>query len=508
MDILERIIENLTSDEVRRFKILSNRFKADDEKKLLLLFDAIRAGNYKETEAQVVTQFYGDVGPRSRNSYYRLRNKLLSNLEKSLLFYHFNYKNSIEAYSNIQLAILFRERGLYPEAFHNLRKAEKVALKNDQFNVLEVIYDEMVKLAINHDVEIESVIERRKANLEKIELVRANSEVLGVITSQLNRRNYSRNQGSQSVIEQLEEIRAQLEEHEDIFQSPASQIIILRTVLSILVQKAAYKELEAYLYNTFQNFEQQNWFNKDNHSVRILMRIWRINSLQKLLDLKASAQEIEQLWIDLKQYKKQNFNEFGFHYFLTSVYNLKLSGELNLAGDRLAEAFRHREIFQQEIHELYLLISLADQHFSSQVYTEALATIEQVLKHKSFSFLDEEVRFYVHVFQLVNQYESGAYKQVEKSYQSLRKRFKPILKDEFYARSTRFLEILMRLNRAEIEGKKVFLKSAYQHFSNDFPPAEIGSNQIIQYEVYLQSKLNEESYYALLLKMVQKKKPR
>ncbi|MEM6803209.1 MAG: hypothetical protein AAF696_17515, partial [Bacteroidota bacterium] len=113
MDILERIIESLTSDEVRRFKILSNRFKADEKKKLLVLFDAIRSGDFEDTEEHVITQFYGSTESKAKNSYYRLRNKLLSNLEKSLLFYHFNYKNSIESYSNIQLYILMRDRGLY-----------------------------------------------------------------------------------------------------------------------------------------------------------------------------------------------------------------------------------------------------------------------------------------------------------------------------------------------------------------------------------------------------------
>jgi hypothetical protein len=505
VDILERIIENLTSDEVRRFKILSNRFKADDEKKLLVLFDAIRAGNYKEVEPQVIAQFYGDASPRSRNSYYRLRNKLLSNLEKSLLFYHFNYKNSIEAYSYIQLAILLRERGLYREAYYNLKKAEKAATENDQFNVLEIIYDKMVELALNHDVEIEAVIKRRKANLKKIELLRANSEVLGVITSQLNRRNYSRSKGSQSVIDQLEQIRSQLEEHEDIFRSPSSRIIILRTVLSILVQKSAYRELETYLSKTFAEFEQNGWFDKENHSTRILMRIWRINSLQKLLELSASGQEIEALWHDLKQYKKQNFNEFSFHYYLTQVYNLKLSGELEKAGQTLKEAFKHREILQQEVHELYLLISLADQRFSENHYGGALQTIEQIQKHKVFNGLDGEVRFYVQIFKLVNLFEAQEYKLAEKDYKSLKKRFKAFLKDEFYAKARRFLEILMRLNRAAIEGKKVFLKSAYQHFTNDYPPSEIGGNQIIQYEIYLRSKLEESSYYQLLRESVEKK---
>jgi len=86
VDILEQVITNLTSDEVRRFKILSNRFKADEEKKLLVLFDAVRNGNYEEIEEEVITQFYGDLSHNSKNNYYRLRNKLLSNLEKAFYF--------------------------------------------------------------------------------------------------------------------------------------------------------------------------------------------------------------------------------------------------------------------------------------------------------------------------------------------------------------------------------------------------------------------------------------
>ena len=154
MDILEQIVTNLSSDEVRRFKILSNRFKADEEKKVIVLFDAIRAGDFELMEDGLVTQMYGDLSPNSKNNYYKLRNKLLTNLEKSLLFYHFNYKNTIEAYSYLQVSTLLMERGLYREAYHYLKKAEKGALINDQFSVAEVVYDNMIQLAIK-DVEID-----------------------------------------------------------------------------------------------------------------------------------------------------------------------------------------------------------------------------------------------------------------------------------------------------------------------------------------------------------------
>jgi tetratricopeptide (TPR) repeat protein len=245
VDILERIIENLSSDEVRRFKILSNRFKADEEKKLIVLFDAIRAGGFKEIEDEVVTQLYQKNTPKTKNSYYRLRNKLLSNLEKSLLFYHFNYRNTLEAHSHIQLATLLKERGLYKEAFHYLKKAEKVASTHDQFSVMEVVYDEMVQLAARDiNIGIDAIIEKRKVNLKKMEIQRSTNEILGMVAQKANRLSVSRGRKGASLIEMLEQIKDKLEVYKDIYHSPSGQISVARTVCAILLRKGAYVELE------------------------------------------------------------------------------------------------------------------------------------------------------------------------------------------------------------------------------------------------------------------------
>ncbi|MEO1417204.1 MAG: hypothetical protein AAFW00_18105 [Bacteroidota bacterium] len=499
MDILERIIENLTSDEVRRFKILSNRFKADEEKKLLILFDAIRAGDFKTTEPVVIASLYGSTDSKAKNSYYRLRNKLLQNLEKSLLFYHFNYKNSIEALSNIQLSMLFRERGLYREAFYQLKKAEKVGLDQDQFNVLEVVYAEMVKLATHHEIDIESIIHRRRENQKKIEILRANSEVLGTITQELSRRNYARSKRSSSVIDTLEQIKAQLEEHAQIFRSASGKIMIMNTVAPILIQKGAYRELADYAQATLDDFESGNLFSEDNHTTRLRLRIFRINSLLKLLRLEQALKELEIFCEELDMYHRQNFNEFAFHFYANKVFALKLARRLDEAQGVLDEAFLQKEILKNGTPEVFLLISQADQHFSKEDYAKAILTLNRLLKHSHFSKLDAEIRLYVQIFRVVNFYEAGQHTQVADTAKSIRRSFRNLLKDEFYEKTTKFLEIVLRMNTAAVEGKKVFLKAALRNFTEAYPPSEIGDNQIILYELYLQSKLNPEySYYQLL----------
>ncbi len=505
MDILERIIENLTSDEVRRFKILSNRFKADEEKKLLVLFDAVRAGGFKEIENEVIQQFYGDTDAKSKNSYYRLRNKLLSNIEKSLLFYHFNYRNSLESYSNIQLAILYRERGLYKEALYNLKKAEKVALSHDQFNLLEVIYDEMLTLSNNLELDIEKILANRRENQKKLDILRANGEVLGLITQQLLKRNYARSKRSESIIETLEDVKQRLEEHKDIFQSGSGKIMIMKTVVSILIQKGAYRELEEYVKNVFEDFEANKLFNQDTHNIRLLMRVWRINSLLKMLHLEQAEQVLDCFQKDLLMYDKQNFNQFAFFFYSAKIYCFKLTGRLDEASDISKEALSHNAILKNETNQLYLQLSMADQYFSQMLFPQALELLKKVISHKNFSYFDEELQFYVHIFEIVISYEAGNYQKTTQLYKKLRKNFKRFIKDEFYAKAYKFLEIVIRMNQAEIEGKRVFLKSAYKNFVSEYPKSEIGDNQIILYEVYLLSKLEERPYYELLLEEVPKR---
>lgn len=508
MDILERIIESLTSDEVRRFKILSNRFKADEEKKLLILFDAIRAGDYKANEDKVVRQLYTENDAKARNSYYRLRNKLLSNLEKSLLFYHFNYRNTIEALSYVQLALLFKERGLYRESHYQLRKAEKGALENDQFSVLEVIYDEMVKLAPYTEIEIEQIIEKRRENQGKIEILRANSEVLGMVTRQLSRRNYSRNKKTESVIETLQQVRERLEEHAHIFRADAGKIMIMKTAVAILIQKGAWRELADYAEETFQRFDEEGVFEGENFSLRMTLRIYRINALHKLLLLAEAKSEIDALEEDMEVMNRKYFFDFAFNYYNNRVFNLKYSGELAASGQVLQQALEDSPHFPQRSQKLYILISLADQEFCEGKYTQAGETIDQVMSHPAYQELDAELQFYIQVFQLVNLYEAGLYDTVSHSFKRFRKKFRSFFKDEFYTKAVKFLDILIRMNTAAIEGRKVFLKAAYRNFTEEFSPSEIGDNQILLYELYLQSKLEGAlSYYDALQRKAQKLQP-
>jgi hypothetical protein len=79
----------------------------------------------------------------------------------------------------------------------------------------------------------------------------------------------------------------------------------------------------------------------------------------------------------------------------------------------------------------------------------------------------------------------------------IRKMFRNQLKDDEYRREAKFLQILLRINKGVTTDLNVNLMEAYKQFTASYPPSEVGGNEIIMYENYLQSKLEERPYYEI-----------
>lgn len=495
MDILQTVILSLTSDEVRRFKILSNRFKADDEKKLIILFDAIRSEKF-ENDDDLVKDLYEASNAKTKNRYYRLRNKLLDNIEKSLIFYHFKYKDSIHAYYDLQLSIIFRERGNYNLTHYFLKKSEKKARELDQFNILEQIYEEYVQLGMkNTTLDIEPILKRRKENLKRIRVNRKNTEAIALITQELKKSNFSR--GKKSVLDLLDRTLKSLEESADIFQSAEGKILIFRTVSAQLLQKEAYGQLCTYLSKTIADFEENSLFNNNNHSTRLLMRLWYIYSLVKLYRFKEAQEQLTLFEKEREMFRKQNYLTYAFNYYNVKVNILKCIGKSEEAEEEIREALSINEVKNVPTNEVFLLISLADQQFNNGDFAGAIATTKKVRAHKSYSLLSSLHSMFFDVFALVLHFEEGDLTYYDKNIKAFRKTYKSILKRPVQDRTVRFLELLGRLYNAAIEDKRVSIKSAYKGFKDMFGDYEHGDNEIILYDTYLLSKRDERSYYEL-----------
>jgi hypothetical protein len=222
------------------------------------------------------------------------------------------------------------------------------------------------------------------------------------------------------------------------------------------------------------------------------------------LRISEEAQQIKLLLKDLKMYGKQNYNEYAIYYYTSKINNEKLLGNLKEANATLKEGLQNKSVIQNDLNELYLLISQADQYFNEEKFIQALQSLKQIMSHNRFEDLDEEAKFYLSIFELVVGHEAKNFTFTASRYKSLRKKFRKLLGDSEYAKASKFATILMRLNAAGLEEKSISLQTAYHNFISTYPKSEVADNHIIMYEVYLKAKLNKSSYYNAFLREIQK----
>ena len=106
MDILAHIIGSLAKEEVRNYKLYLSRIQNDDRKDIKL-FDHIRKSGMEYNDAKIIEKLYpnGD-----KNAYYRLRNRIINDLNKCLLSMHFREEEYMYLMNLLTLSRLFEAK--------------------------------------------------------------------------------------------------------------------------------------------------------------------------------------------------------------------------------------------------------------------------------------------------------------------------------------------------------------------------------------------------------------
>ncbi|HRI42299.1 MAG TPA: hypothetical protein PLW54_11530, partial [Bacteroidia bacterium] len=86
MDILPSVIRRMTRDEVRFFKLFSGRSHDRADRLDKRLFDLIRQAGEEYDDDKAFERLYEEG---NKNAYYRLKNRLLQDVGKSLTLQHF-----------------------------------------------------------------------------------------------------------------------------------------------------------------------------------------------------------------------------------------------------------------------------------------------------------------------------------------------------------------------------------------------------------------------------------
>jgi tetratricopeptide (TPR) repeat protein len=477
MSELYNIIATLNREESRNLKIFLNRTNASGSRKDVALFDFSKKNHPTIDESQFLEQqFYAS----DKNSFYRLKNRLQSDISKSLLLLHYNKTDYNNVVNQISLSRLYQQKGKYHIAVSHLKKAEKKAIKNEFFDLLDLIYSNLIRLS-HESVEFNPIkyIEKRKKNHKSLHVLQEIDDVLAALIYRVKiSQNFSTH--NYQFTDLLQKTINDYIDSDEVKESSTLRFKIYHSISRILLQQNDFTSLEEYLQKTYYEFLAENLFDKSNHETKLQMLTYLVNSLFKNAKIKESLSKAEELHSAMREYDGLLYDKYLFYYYNSLVINYQVTDKQK-AIEVLLEAKTKKAIQELPMFIVFIYLNLAVFYFDLKNYKEARKNLAKLKREESFSTLDNVFQLKIGVTELQVFYELGDIDLFDYQLNIVNKDFKSLLKKEDYHREQLFIKILSKLDT----GKG---KAEIKKFLDLYSEEGQADNDIINYTEWLKSK--------------------
>lgn len=389
MDTLKHIVSGLNKEELRFFKIYASRVNSKQPRKDLELFDLVRTQGSRFEDEAAASRLYPDG---NKNPYYRLKNRLISDLCKSLMVQHFEEDDLIHAQNLLNLARFFHYRNSFQLSLHYLKKAEKKALKLEQFELLDIIYSEFIRLSQELiKFNPETYIAKRNENDQKLRDLRQIDDILATVKYKLKvTQNF--NPKKNPVMEMLQDTVNELSDSGRLKESPALRFRIYQAVSQILLQQHDYQNLEDYLLETFDAFTKEKLFNRANHQTKLQMLTYLVNSLYKNGKSDESLMYAERLHDSMKEFDRLHYDRFHFFYTNALVFNYSQTDQKK-AIDILLELEGSDRMEKAPFYVLFVYLNLSVLQYWQKEFRAAIKNLNKLYLHDSYKNADDSLKF-------------------------------------------------------------------------------------------------------------------
>lgn len=485
MDILNKIIQSLNKEEVRFFKLYSNRIRSNDERKDLILFDFIRKQGEGYDEDKIYNKLYE---AKSKNPFYRLKNRVAEDLNKSLTIQHYSDSEEVQIHNLLTSVKLYAKKRELELCLHYLKKAEKIAEQIEAFDLLDVIYSEHIKLAQESiSINPEEVIQKRKENIKVLNSLREMDDVLAmVIYKTKTTQNFNSKQNP--IIPLLEETVNSVSNNNKLQKGSKFRLKVYRAVSQILLQRHEYPALEEYLEKTYKDFTKDKLFSKSNHESKLQMLTYMVNCLHINGKHVASLEYSELLKQAMDEFGGEKKDKFLFFYYNALVNNYGTLDK-SKAIDILLELKSTSWLKKTPYYEVFVFGNLAILHYELKSYKKAVKYFHQLYMLDSYKKTDEAYKFKTEVAELIMRYELNDFDYLEYRIKQVRKDFKSKLSEDENKREKELLEIISELIYTNsIRANKALHEKISKFLNTDSQENRLYS-EMIDYSNWLKGKL-------------------
>lgn len=478
----------MTKEEVRLLKFYLSRTNDKKDRKDALLFDYIRKSGEEYNEDRIFRKLYSSTG---KNALYRLKNRLHSDISKSIALQYFETSDSGFILNHLLLSKHFQSRQQFRIAFYYLKKAEKRAVQVEKIELLDLIYDDFIKMS-HETLQIppEDYIAKRKENRKKLNKIQEVDDILASVIFKIKTAQTfsSQNDGATDLLQRAVD---GFSRDKEVKKVPVLRFKIYEAISRLLLQRNDFRSLERYLVKTFHEFSKEKLFNGNNHNTKLQMLTYLVNTLYKNEKTEHSLKYAEILKNALDEFDGSLRERYLFFYYNALVNNYMGRNDFKKAIKTLMEAQEQKAIQKNVFHTLFIRLNLSVSLFDDKKYKESLGNLVKLYMLEGFSKLDDAFKLKITIFELIVRYELGDTEFIEYKTRQVKKEYFSLLENPLYIRQKEMVNIISDMALSSGSLKEKVLQEKIKNVLSVADSTD-NENDVIRYSQWLKRKLKDK----------------
>jgi hypothetical protein len=206
-------------------------------------------------------------------------------------------------------------------ALHYLKKAEKLAEKAENLEMLDLIFAGFVRISNElPEINPEAYIEKRRQNAERLNKLREMDQILSIVVYRM-KMSQAKGREDLNTLTILDDITQKYSDDDALSNSKTFQTRIYRAVSQTLLQRHNYKELQRFMVAIYKRFTSSNWFDKTNHDTKLQMLVYLVNSFSMIKNYKGSLGYADELGKEMERFNKLHYDKYALYYYNAQVIN-------------------------------------------------------------------------------------------------------------------------------------------------------------------------------------------
>lgn len=328
MDSLKEIIDTLDEQAVREFRIFLSRKRKRKERVDWAIFQFLRKADALTPE-EMATRFCKNPNPEA---YFAIRKRLMRELGDFVVLQ--TQANDTTAGSaimgSISLARYLFTHKLPEAAWEHLRRAEQMALTNEQYKLLTGVYILMIEFAhLQHRETLQQILVRYEANIGVV----AEEDRAIIAHSVIRQRLAAQQQAGVALdFEQVvQDTLASFGLTDAVLRRPKLLFNVISIIRSAYLANKDFVSFESYMLSQYEAVKARGGFDKHHHYYKIYLLYLIAHILYRNRKFAQATAYLHEMEVALEEHGRSHYNLFYHRYALMRAAVQILTGELPLA---------------------------------------------------------------------------------------------------------------------------------------------------------------------------------